>query len=117
MQNFVNVKAKRAEAVLTPVLSARKVRAKCDLFSLDVMIFMTAVLCLSSFLVVNSYLKSYRNAQLVKITAYADMNRASSFKKNELQSHYLKITSVDALMKKAEEMKLEVVTKDKIMNF
>ncbi len=117
MQELINVKAKQTAISANPVISLRRVRANLELFSLDVIVFMTVLFVMAGFFVVNSYMKSYRNAQLVKITQYADINRSAAFKKNDLETEYMKIMSIDSMMQKAEALNLKIATKEKVMTF
>ena len=85
------------------------------LFSNDVVMFIVMVSIAGSVMLFNSYLKAYRNSQNVEIVKKIEFNREIVLKKNEIKNNYRKMTSSGELMKKADELKLSVVTLDKVM--
>jgi hypothetical protein len=93
----------------------RKVRAKLELFSPGVLLFTAAVLLLSAFLTVDSYMKSYRNSQLVRISSSVDSMRFDNFQKTDLESQYLRLISAPALIKRAGELSMRPATKDRLL--
>jgi len=116
MAGYVHVKGKK-ESVIPAFFSERKVRTKAEeLFSSEVLLFMAVVAFTAVFLAVNSYYKAYKNSLSVEIRGNIDHSRELSFQKKELEAEYMKKISPENLMKKAEELKLEVATADKVIH-
>jgi hypothetical protein len=116
MSGVAQVRGKRDGAVPV-ILEMRKVRGKLELFSPGVLLFTAVVMVLALFLTVNSYLKSYRNAQLIHISSSADAMRFDNFKKTDLESQYLRLISAPALIKRAGELNMRPATKDRLLTF
>ncbi len=116
MAGYLGANVKKAGSVAA-VLSMRKVRAKADIFSPTLLFFMALVLSLGAVFVVNSFMKSYRNAQLLHMSAYVDNKRSESFRKTELESEYLRLVSAPSLSKRADELKLKPISAEKIISF
>lgn len=114
MAGYVHVKAKK-ENVIPAVLSMRKASAKMELFSMRIVVFITLVCAAAFFLTFDSFLKSYRNAQLVKIRSGVDGKREANFKLTEYETKYMRLMSSQSLMKRAEELKMGVATKEKVI--
>lgn len=115
MTGFVHVEGDNLEKNRKAIFSLRKAKTKMMLFSNDVVMFIVMVSIAGSFMLFNSYLKAYRNSQNVEIVKKIEFNRELVLKKNEIKSSYRKMTSSGELMKKADELKLSVVTLDKVM--
>jgi len=116
MSGIAQVRGKR-EGAVPVILEMRKVRGKLELFSPAVLLFTAVVMALAVFLSVDSYLKSYRNAQMVRISSSADSMRFDNFRKTDLESQYLRLVSAPALMKRAEELRMRPATKDRLLTF
>jgi len=113
MSGVVPVRVKK-ELMFPAVLEMRRVRAKLDLFSPGVLIFLAVVFLLACLLTIDSYLKSYRNAQLMRLTVQTERSRLENFKRTDLETQYLRLVSAPALLKRAEEINLQPVTKDRL---
>lgn len=116
MTGFVHVEGEKLEKSRKALFSMRKARTKMMLFSTDVVVFILMVSLAGSIMLFNSYLKAQRNSQNVEIVKKIELKRELVLKNNEIKSGYLKMTSSGELMKRADELKLSVVTLDKIMN-
>lgn len=114
MSGIAQVRGKR-DAVVPAILEMRKVRGKLELFSPSVLLFTAVVLVLSVFLTVDSYLKSYRNSQMVRISTSADSMRFDNFRKTDIESQYLRLVSAPALIKRAGELHMRPATKDRLL--
>ena len=114
MSGVAQVRGKR-DAAVPVILEMRKVRAKLELFSPAVLLFAAFITVVSVFLTVDSYLKSYRNAQLINISSSADAMRFDNFRKTELETQYLRLISAPALIKRAGELNLRPATKDRLL--
>ncbi len=114
MSGIAQVRGKR-EAAAPVILEMRKVRGKLELFSPGVLLFTAVVVALAMFLTVDSYLKSYRNAQLVQVSSSADAMRFDNFRKTELETQYLRLISAPSLIKRAGELHLRPATKDRLL--
>ncbi|HOW50810.1 MAG TPA: hypothetical protein PLV42_02065 [bacterium] len=114
MSGVAQVRGKR-DAAVPVILEMRKVRAKLELFSPAVLLFAAFITVVSVFLTVDSYLKSYRNSQLVHISSSVDSMRFDNFKKTDLESQYLRLISAPALMSRARGLDLRPATKDRLL--
>ncbi len=114
MAGVVPIRTKK-EAVFPGVLEMRRVRAKLELFSPGVLLFSAAVFVLAMLLVLDSYLKSYRNAQMIHLTAQMEKTRFENFRKTDLETQYLRLISAPALLKRAGELDLQPATKDRLL--
>lgn len=117
MADLAPVRSSKKETILPVILEVRKVQAKLDLFSPPLLLFMAGVLTLALFLTFDSYQKSYRNAQMVRISATADTLRVDNFRKTELESRYLRLMSAPAVAKQAKDLNMQQATKDRVLNF
>ncbi len=114
MSGIAQVRGKRDGAVPV-ILEMRKVRGKLELFSPGVLVFTAVVLVLALFMTVSSYLKSYRNAQLIQVSSSADAMRFDNFKKTDLESQYLRLISAPALITRAGDLNMRPATKDRLL--
>ncbi len=115
MQGYAGVRGKKSEVFGESLLTLRKVRAKMELFSPTMLTVMGLFIMVAIFLGTNSYLKSYRKSQLVKIGRFVDANREAGFKKNELEGRYLRMMSAGSLMKKAGKLGMETATRERVI--
>jgi len=113
MSGAVPVRTKK-ELAFPAVLEMRRVRGKLELFSPGVLLFAAAMLLLASLLTLDSYWKSYRNAQMLRLTSQLDITRFENFRKTDLETQYLRLVSTPALLKHAEGLNLRPATKDRI---
>jgi cell division septal protein FtsQ len=116
MNGFVHVKGERAEKTRKSFFSMRKSKTKMMLFSQDTIMFIMMVSIAGSIMLLNSYLKAYRNSQNVEIVRTLETKRELILKRNEIKGNFMKMTSSSELMKKAGELDLSVATLDKVMN-
>lgn len=115
MTGFVHVEGEKTEKSKKAFFSIRKAKTKMMLFSKDVAVFILMVCVAGTLMLFNSYLKAFRNSQNVDIVKRIEMKRELILKKNEINGAYVKMSSSAELMKKADELKLSVVTLDKVM--
>ena len=115
MTGYVHVNGERAEKTKKAIFSGRKTKTKMMLFTNDIIIFIMMVLVAGSMMLVDSYLKAYRNRQNVEIIRKLDMKKELSFRQNEIKATYSELISSKELMKKANELGLTVATSDRVI--
>lgn len=114
MAGVVPIRTKK-EASFPAVLELRRVRAKLDLFSPAVILFSAAVVVLAGLFMLDSYLKSCRNAQILQLTTQVEKARFENFRKTDLETQYLRLVSAPALLRRAGDLNLQPATKDRLL--
>jgi len=116
MTEFVHLNEENLENGVKAIFVPRKIRTKMMLFNSKMVLFILLVIAVGSMLIFDSYLKAFKSRQQHEIGRQIDKKRELSFKKNEIENHYLKMISSRELMKKAGELELQVATADKVLD-
>jgi hypothetical protein len=85
------------------------------LFSGELVVYICMTLAAGSLMLTDSYYKAYKANLKSDIIRMIEDTKELSWQKDLSERGYLKMTSSDALMKKAKEMKLSVTTSDKFV--
>lgn len=119
MAGFVGVRGHaRSSSGVGCFFVVRKARAKMEtLFSLEMIVFLAALLFIMSIMFLNAYTKSIVHGQAITIREKIDSNRELNLMKKDYESSYIEKISPAALMKKAENEDFKVASKEKILSF
>jgi len=115
MTGYVHVNGERGEKVKKAIFSVRKTKTKMLLFTKDTIVFIMLVLFAGSLMLVDSYLKAYRNTQNVEVIRKLDAKKELGFRQNEIKATYNELISSKELMKRAGELGLTVATSDRVI--
>lgn len=109
-----NTKKERIRFFSNSRMIGTKVRT---LFSGELAVYLCMILAAASLMMVDSYYKAYKTNLETKIIKMLNETKEMEWQKSTSEHVYLQMTSSAELMKKAAEMKISVITSDKVVKF
>ena len=85
------------------------------LFSGELIVCFCMILAAAALMLTDSYYKAYKTNLKANIIKMINDTKELEWQKDLSQRNYLKMTSSDELMKKARDMKISVMTSDKVV--
>ncbi len=85
------------------------------LFSGELVVYICMIIAAASLMLTDSYYKAYKTNLKANIIKMINDTKELEWQKDLSQRNYLKMTSSDELMKKARDMKISVMTSDKVV--
>lgn len=107
-----NIKRDRIRLFSNPRVISAKIQT---LFSGELIVYICMILAAGSLMLTDSYYKAYKANLKSDILRMIEDTKEITWQKELSERGYLKLTSSEALMKKAQEMKLSVTTSDKFV--
>lgn len=96
--------------------NSRIITAKIHtLFSGELVVYICMIIAAASLMLTDSYYKAYKTNLKTNIIKMINDTKELEWQKDLSQRNYLKMTSSDELMKKARDMKISVMTSDKVV--
>lgn len=107
-----NIKKERTKIFSSSRIISTKIQA---LFSGELVVYICMILTAGSLMLTDSYYKAYKANLKKEIIQMIEDTKELAWRKESTEHVYLKMTSAEALMQKAKEMKMSVVTSDKFV--